>query len=149
MIGIATFFAGILGFTVFAFIGPDPKFMLFFWLSLVLFGVLIIKMAPRLTTFTKKGRNVQADWLRFKNYLEENDVVRGWDELFLQNLAYSVALDCEASWAARFVESNFTKPDWYDHINLAGGVENFVKSFWPVIDQIGKSLAVSSEPLVR
>jgi hypothetical protein len=149
ILGIAIFFLGLLGFIVSAFIGADPKFILFFWLSLVVMGSMIVNLAPRLTAYSKKGRKVQSHWLKFRNFLTQEDVIRGWDELFEQYLPYAIAMDCEADWAARFVQSTFVKPDWYDHVNLAGGVENFVKSFWPVVDTIAESLNVSSEPLVR
>jgi uncharacterized membrane protein len=149
ILGIAIFFLGLLGFIVSAFIGADPKFILFFWLSLVVMGSMIVNLAPRLTAYSKKGRKVQSHWLKFRNFLTQEDVIRGWDELFEQYLPYAIAMDCEADWAARFVQSTFVKPDWYDHVNLAGGVENFVKSFWPVVDTIAESLNVSREPLVR
>ena len=149
IVGIAIFFLGLFGYVVSAFIGADPKFILFFWLSLVVMGFMIVNLAPRLTGYSNKGRKVQNRWLKFRNFLTREDTIRGWDELFEQYLPYAIAMDCEADWAARFTQSTFFKPDWYDHVNLPGGIENFVKSFWPVVDEIAESLNVSSEPLVR
>jgi uncharacterized membrane protein len=149
ILGIGVFFLGLFGYIVSAFVGADPKFVLFFWLSVVIMGSLIVNLAPRLTAYSQKGRKVQSEWIKFRNFLTGEDTIRGWDELFEQYLPYAIAMDCEADWAARFVQSTFVKPDWYDHVNLAGGVENFVESFWPVVDEIAESLNTSSEPLVR
>lgn len=149
MIGIGLFYSGFIGLVVFGILGPDPKFILFMWMALVVLGILIINLAPRLTAYTTRGRKEQLEWAKFKNFLSESSNLKGRDELFDLYLPYAIALCVEADWAARFIESSFVKPDWYDHINLQGGVDKFVESFLPVIDQIGENLNLANEPLVR
>jgi len=149
MLGILIFFLGFFGYGFFALFGPDPKFALFFWLSLIILGVLIVRVSPLITAFTAKGKAARNQWLKFRNYMIEDKEIRGWSELFDQYLPYAFALNCEADWAARFVKTNFVKPDWYDHVKLPGGIEGFVKSFWPVINFISEELNLSSEPMVK
>jgi hypothetical protein len=149
MIGIGSFFLGFFGYLFFAFYSPDPKFVLFLWLSLIVLGVLMINLAPDLTGFSNLGKKVRLEWLKFRNFLEENMPIRGHDELFEQYLPYAVAMGVEAAWAARFVEASFVLPEWYDYAGKIEGAENFAKSLLPIIDFLGESFNASSDPLVR
>jgi len=147
--GIIFFFLGLVGYGIFALFSPDPKFVLFFWLSLIVFGILIVNFAPRLTSYTPRGKVIRERWLRFKNFLAQERLIKESDELFEEYLPFAIALGVEAAWAARFIETNFRKPNWYDFSAPLSGVENFTKSFLPVIDYIAETLNLSSEPLVK
>lgn len=149
MIGIATFFMGLLGYLLFAVFTPDPKTILFFWIALIFMGILIVNVAPKLTAYTSRGIASQTRWLQFKNFLSEDSLIRGKIELFEAYLPYAVALNCEAAWAARFAEITFVKPDWYDFADRIDGIEGFAKSLLPIVDYLGESLNLSSEPLVK
>ena len=149
MIGIILFYLGLLGYLIFAIYAPDPKFVLFFWIAIIIMGALTIKFSPQLTGFSKMGQSARAKWLRFRNFLSSSQIIKGHDELFEQYLPYAMALGVEVEWASRFVESNFIPPKWYDISSRIGGIEDFAKSFIPVIDYLGDSLNISSEPFVR
>jgi hypothetical protein len=149
LFGIGTFFLGLLGYIAFAIFSPDPKVVLFFWVAAIFLGILIVNLAPKLTVFTQRGRLMQEDWLKFRNFLSESSLYRGGDDLFEIYLPYAIAFEVEAAWAARFAEKSFIKPDWYDYPGRLDGVESFVKSFLPVVDYVGESLNLSSEPLVK
>lgn len=149
MIGIILFFLGLLGYLIFAIYAPDPKFVLFFWIAIVFMGVLIIDLSSQLTGFSKMGQVERIKWLRFRNFLSSSQIIKGHDELFEKYLPYAMAMGVEVEWASRFVESNFIPPKWYDISGRVGGIEDFAKSFIPVIDYLGDSLNISSEPFVR
>ena len=147
--GIVLFFLGMIGYVSFALFGPDPKVILFLWVALVLLGMMIVKLAPSITNYTPRGRQAVINWLSFREFMVENQVFSGEDELFESYLAYSIALGVEASWSARFIEARFALPKWYDAIARIDGVENFAKSLLPITNYIAKTLNISSEPLVR
>lgn len=147
--GIMMFFLGMVGYVLFALFGPEPKVVLFLWLALVFLGMMIVKLAPSITNYTPKGRQAVIDWLSFRNFMMENQVIHSDENLFESYLSYSVALGVEAPWSARFIETNFALPKWYDAIARIDGVENFAKSLLPITNYIAKTLNISSEPLVR
>jgi len=147
--GIATFFLGLIGYIFFAVFSFEPKFVLLFWISLVLLGILIINLAPRLTIYSKRGESAFEDWQRFKNFLSQNGSFQGDLRDFERYLSYAIAMGCEREWAARFAETRFSSPIWYDSITRIEGVDTFIKTLIPVIDFIANSLNISSEPLVR
>jgi len=149
MIGIILFFLGLVGYLIFALYAPDPKFVLFFWIAMVIFGVLIVNLSPQLTGFSKMGESERLKWVQFKNFLASRQIIRGHDELFFRYFPYAIALGVEREWASRFVEAQFALPKWYDTSHRAGGIEDFAQSFLPVINYLSESLNVSSEPLVR
>ncbi|MCX6809255.1 MAG: DUF2207 domain-containing protein [Candidatus Berkelbacteria bacterium] len=149
LIGIGSFFMGLLGYILFAIVSPDPKFVLFFWLSMIISGILIINFAPNITGFSRRGEILRGEWLKFKNFLSKDEILRGHDELFEKYLPYAVSMNVEAAWAARFIESNFIMPEWYNFPGEIDGVENFAKSLLPIIDYLGDALATSTDPLVR
>jgi len=150
LIGIITFYLGLVGYAISAFLAADPKYVLFFWISLVIFGVLIINFAPKITIFSPSGIEQRKKWLMFKNYLSDKSVISPKEEQdFEKYLPYAIVLGVEADWAARFIEENFVKPDWYDYIAEINGIEYFAKTLLPIIDYIGKTLDSSSDPLVK
>ena len=128
MIGIILFFIGLFGYFLFAVYAPDPKFVLFFWIAVVVCGVLIINFSPQLTGFSKMGEQERKKWIQFRNFLASKQVIRGHDDLFRKYLPYAVALGVEIEWASRFAEANFVPPKWYDTsertaVRMAGGLE--------------------------
>jgi hypothetical protein len=149
MIGIGAFFIGLIGYLIFAISAADPKFVLFFWLALTLMGVLIVNLAPTLTGFSPKGEQLREQWLKLRNFMSAPKLLEGYEPLFEAYFPYAIALDCEIDWAVRFSASNFVIPKWYDYTGQLNGVENFAKSFLPILDYLGKNLSSSSDPLVR
>lgn len=149
LIGIGTFFAGLFGYLLFALYAPDPKFVLFFWLSLILFGVWIVNLAPRLTQFTLRGDQLRSQWLQFRNFLTKDEPMGVQSQLFEKYLPYALAMDCEAEWSARFSNSSFVEPQWYGWAGSIPGIENFTKSLNAVVDYVGENLNKANEPLVR
>ncbi len=149
MIGIILFFIGLLGYLLFAVYAPDPKFVLFFWIAIVIFGFLIVNFSSQLTGFSKMGEQERLKWIQFRNFLSSKEIIKGHDALFQKYLPYAVAMGVEVEWAGRFVEANFTPPKWYDAPVRISGIEDFAKSFIPIIDFLGKNLNLSSEPFVK
>jgi len=147
--GIILFFLGLLGYIVFAVYAPDPKFVLFFWIAILIMGFLVVNFSSQLTGFSKMGEVERLKWIQFRNFLSTDKVIRGRDQLFYKYLPFAIALGVEVQWASRFVESNFVPPDWYDASTPIAGIENFAKSFIPVIDYIGETLDFASDPLVN
>lgn len=147
--GIAMFFLGLAGYVGSALFGPEPKVILFLWLALILLGMMIVRLAPSITNYTPKGRQAVIGWLSFREFMMQGSVYPGDADVFDAYLAYSVALGVEASWSARFIESNFSKPKWYDAIATIEGVENFAKSLLPITNYIARTLNISSDPLVK
>ena len=147
--GIATFFWGLIGYAFFAILAPDPKFVLFFWISLIIFGILIVNFAPRLTTLSGQGNEIRLQWLKFRNFLNKNEALAATTEEYEKYLPYSIAMGVEAGWSARFIRENFTPPQWYGFTHEINGIEGFATSLLPVIDYIADSLNASNEPLVR
>ncbi len=149
MIGIATFFLGLLGYIIFAVFYPDPKFVLFLWIALIIFGMLIVNLAPALTGFSPKGESEREEWIKFRNFLTRPELIEGYDEYFEKYLPYAIAMGAEAEWAGRFAKAAFAMPKWYDFAGEVEGIENFARSFLPVIQIISQELTASSDPLVR
>lgn len=149
LIGVIIFFLGFAGYLLSVVFDVEPKFILFFWISLVAFGVMTVQISPRIKLLTNIGSAERQNWLAFKNFLCQNVPIRGMDSLFEKYLPYAIALECEKEWAQRFAESNFTKPEWYDYFDRIDGADNFIKSITPIIDYIGNSLDLSSDPSVR
>ncbi|OQA52431.1 MAG: hypothetical protein BWY43_00498 [candidate division WS2 bacterium ADurb.Bin280] len=147
--GILVFFVGLAGYILYALFGDEPKFLLLLWLVLIAEGMMIIKTAPLITNYTPMGRQSIVNWVRFRNFLSQNEPFRGSEDKFSEYLPYAVALGVESSWSARFIQANFILPKWYDAIVKIDSVEGFAKSLIPIIDYIADTFDVSSEPLVR
>jgi len=147
--GIFTFFFGLIGYIIAAFFSPDPKFTLFFWVAMIILGILIINFAPKITKLSKRGEAARQDWLKFKNMLAQAEIFRGDSSIYEKYLPYAVAMGVEAQWSARFVEAAFAKPEWYEYAGQIQGVENFAKTLLPIVDYIADSLGASGEPLVK
>jgi uncharacterized membrane protein len=150
MIGIVVFYIGLLGYLISALFASDPKFVLLFWVSLVIFGILIVNLSPNITSLSVRGAEYRDKWLSFRNYLTDKTPIEPDEEdLFEKYLPYAIAMGVEADWASRFIEQSFTKPLWYDYVTDINGVENFTKSFLPIIDFIARAFDSSSDPLVK
>ena len=147
--GISMFLLSLLGFFFFVLVSPDPKFVLIFWIALMGISMGMVNIAPNLTSFSKKGRFERDKWLAFKNFLSLDGDIHEAGSLFVDYFAYSIALDCEADWAARFVEATFQKPSWYDLNTDVAGTDGFTESFLPIINYISETLSLANDPLVQ
>ena len=119
------------------------------WIALVIFGMLIVNLAPALTGFSSRGELEREEWIKFRNFLTNPELIEGYDDYFEKYLPYAIALGAEAEWAGRFAKASFAMPKWYDFSGDIEGIENFAKSFLPVIQVISQELTASSDPLVR
>lgn len=149
IMGIILFFLGLFGYLLFALYAPDPKFVLFFWIAILVFGFLIVRFSSQLTGFSKLGEKERLKWIQFRNFLSADQAIKGHDQMFHKYLPYAIAMGVESQWAARFASSNFIPPKWYDSSERIDGIESFAKSFMPIIDYLGDSLNFASDPLVR
>lgn len=147
--GIVMFLLSFLGFGFFVFRSPEPKFILIFWIALMILGVLLINIAPKLTSYTAKGREARDKWLAFRNFLQIPDDIHEPASVFMEYFPYAVALGVEAQWSARFVDVNFEKPDWYELNRDIAGADGFAQSFLPIINYIGETLSLANDPMVR
>lgn len=149
MLGILTFWIGLLGYIIFAVFYPDPKFVLFLWIALIIFGITIVNLAPSLTGFSPRGELEREEWVKFRNFLCQPSLIEGYDDYFEKYLPYAIAFGAEAEWASRFAKANFIMPKWYDYTGEVAGIESFAESFLPVLQIISQELTASSDPLVR
>lgn len=151
-LGLLLFFIGILGLIFGIFLTPDPKYLLLLWAAMVFCAWLIIKISPQFPPLTNLGLSARQRWLKFKNYLQEDNPI-GYQErvqeTFEKYLPYAVAFGCEAEWAARFFDFPFRPPEWYISSKPVVIIEDFITGLFPVISFIGQELTRSKEPIVE
>lgn len=149
IVGIVMFLLSFFGFAFFIFYSPEPKFVLIFWIALMGMGVTMVNIAPRLTSYTPKGRLIRDKWLAFRNFMKISGDIHEHGGVFVDYFPYAIALGAEAGWAARFMDVNFEKPDWYVTNRDIAGADGFAQSFLPIINYIGETLSLANDPMVR
>ncbi len=148
-LGLGFFFGGLLGFVLGNFV--EPKYGLLFWVGVIVLGVLIVNLAPHLSSRTEKGKQEIARWLAFRNYLTLKEPI-DYESFALGNfekyLPYAVVLNCEVAWANRFIEEPFQLPGWFSSARPVAGIRDFAATIFPLADFLGKKLAFVKEPTV-
>ncbi|MFA5927665.1 MAG: DUF2207 domain-containing protein [Patescibacteria group bacterium] len=149
LFGILSFFVGLAGFALSLLFFKDPPFIAFFWLGMMVTSLLVITVASHIPIRTPLGQEVLTNWLAFKKFLSNPapipytpDVWRTFEEY----LPYAIVFDCEAAWARRFYDHNFTIPGWYTTDKDGLDLEDFCLSLFPIISYVSRSLIALREP---
>lgn len=148
-IGIVAFFVALGGFVSSLVWFTDPAYVVFFWVSMMVTALIISIIASRMPVRTIIGQEVLSNWLAFKKYLSSSEQIpfsENNQEVFQKYLPYALVLECEAAWARRFSEHNFTVPDWFLTEKNGLGIEDFCLSLFPIVSYVGRSLAALKEP---
>ena len=148
-VGMAAFFIAIGGFVASLLWFTDPAYIIFFWVAMMISALLISILASRMPVRTVIGQDVLSNWLAFKKYLSNPEMMpfsENNQEIFQKYLPYALVLECEAAWARRFAKHSFITPDWFLTEKVGLGLEDFCLSLFPIISYVGRSLAALKEP---
>lgn len=146
--GILFFLLAIFSTILFAFFVQEKPYVLIGPFGQIILALIIIKMAPFLPVWTKKGKGVLERWLAFSNYLKEKEplgIIEAEKGLLFKYLPYATALGCEIEWAERFSKAPFTPPDWFVS-EEPPTLENFVASLFYVTNSLSQLLYRLREP---
>lgn len=149
LIGSLALLAGMAGFILSFWIQIIPSFTSFFWVGMMVSALIIILTASRIPLRTEIGKEALSNWLAFRKFLSDPKPIEYTPtvhQLFEVYLPYAVVLDCEAAWANRFAEHNFSVPNWFITDKEGLGIEDFCLSLFPIVSYVGRSLAALREP---
>lgn len=149
--GIVLLFLSILGFIQSAFYAPNPKFTLLIWVGSMAAAAVIIKMSGLMPARSKEGSRALKPWMAFRKYLKAKEQIQDpqASSIFSKNLPYAIVFGVEDAWAKRFMEENFTKPDWYESAEQITTLEEFIGGLYPLISFVGDILVKSHDPIVE
>jgi hypothetical protein len=149
--GIGMFFLSLVGFFYTAFLGPDPKYLLFSWIGQMAASAVIINLSDLMPTRSIVGTTALRQWTQFKQYLELDRRIEGGATIgqnFNRFLPYALVFGCEKAWTNRFSKETFFKPDWYESDMPVVTLEVFAEELFPLINYVGESLDDSHDPTV-
>lgn len=84
-------------------------------LGVLLSTMIVIKFAYLLPMQSQKGLQARKEWLRFRNYLKNEEPipsVMAISGAFYQYLPYAIVLGVEKDWSERFHSTVMPKPNW-------------------------------------
>lgn len=147
--GIGLFIIGFAGFLISEFYLIEPKYLIFFWIGMMLASLIITYSASYMPNRTVIGQEIISNWLAFKKFLSNPEPILFEEknqQVFQKYLPYAIVMNCEAAWAKRFANHNFTIPEWFLTEKSALSLEDFCLSLFPIISYVGRSLALLKEP---
>ncbi len=145
--GMILFFIALVALVYDAFTLPEPAYILFFWLGMLLSALIIIKLTPGLPRRTRLGDATLKQWLGFRNYLSARQLINaGNTSDFFNNLAYAIVMDCEKEWIARWVEMPIPLPEWFTAEGQLYTAEEFSKSVVTIVEFLAKHLIAARPP---
>lgn len=149
LIGVFLFLLALAGFVMTLAFFSSPSYVVFLWIGMMGSSLIIAFTAGSLPIRTVIGQEVLSNWLSFRKFLSNPNVVpfaQNNQEIFQRYLPYAVVMNCEAAWARRFSEHNFVMPEWFltDKGNL--GLEDFCLSLFPIVSYVGRNFAAIREP---
>lgn len=150
--GIGLFFLGAAGFILTAWLAPDPKFTLFFWVGEMIAASEIIKFAPLMPVRSLFGDMEMKKWLAFREYLALRTSIEPKVALmdgYLRYLPYAIIFGVEVEWTRRFAKEPFVKPDWYESFEEVVTRDSFAQNLFPIISYVSGTLDKSHEPTVE
>ena len=149
LVGISSFLIGLTCFLLSLFVFTESHFIIFFWIGMMASALIIAFLSDNLPIRTSIGQEVLSNWLGFRKFLSNPEpfpYTENNQEIFQKYLPYAIVLDCETAWAWRFVQHNFTMPDWYLTEKEGLGIEDFCLSLFPLISYVGRTLSALREP---
>lgn len=126
-----------------------PRFTAFFWVGMMISALVVIFLAKSIPLRTQMGTEALSNWISFKKFLSNPNPIAYTPtvhQLFEAYLPYAIALHCEAAWARRFREHNFTVPGWFLTDKQGLGLDDFCLSLFPIVSYVGRSLSALREP---
>lgn len=148
-IGTLLFFFGLACFFLSFKYFPSLPYAVFLWVGMMVASLIIIIVGSRMPIRTSLGRQALSNWLAFKKYLSDPVPLpadtRNYQK-FAEYLPYAIIFKCEAMWARRFIDEEFTTPDWFITEKQGLGLHDFCLSLYPIIGYVGQNLATIREP---
>ena len=148
-VGLGLFLLGITGFFLSMFYFTNPRYLVFFWVGMMVSAIIIIVLPTYFPVRTAIGQEVMSNWLAFRKYLSNPQKIpysENNQQIFQQYLPYAIVMNCESAWAKRFSEHNFTMPEWFLTEKIGLSLEDFCLSLFPIVSYVGKSLVALKEP---
>ncbi|TSC92550.1 MAG: Uncharacterized protein CEN89_618 [Candidatus Berkelbacteria bacterium Licking1014_7] len=148
--GMVIFFLSIIGLILGLYIMPGANVLL--WLGAMFSGVLFIKLSSKISFLSGRGENELKKWLAFRNYLCNANQLSDYKDkhLLIKYLPYSVAMDCESEWVARFQNQQIVVPDWYVNVDSNQTVaDDFSNNLLVMLDWLSRSLFEIKDPAVE
>ncbi len=147
--GILAFLLGLTGFGLSFAYFPNPPYVVFFWIGMMISAVVITGAASYIPIRTPLGQEELTNWLAFKKFLSSPEPMvysQNLAAIFQNYLPYAIVMDCEAAWAKRFSDHNFEMPTWF--LTEKGGLalEDFCLSLFPIISYVSRSFVALREP---
>lgn len=144
--GMILFFVGAAGAVYGSFAFPEPAYVLFAWVGMMLASLLIVQSTPGLPTRTPLGTTALKDWLAFRNYLTQKDPVSDVQpSQFFDYLPYAIVLDCVDDWMTRWRNETIVLPHWLTASSVPHTADDYKTSLVSVINYLSKHL-VSARP---
>ncbi len=151
LVALGFYFFSIIGIIWTAAVGASP------YLIIPLAGTMtlaftIIRLSPRLISYTEHGQEVRAAWLAYANYLKLTEplpLAASQNQTFEKTLPYAIALNQTVNWAKRFDLSEITiiRPDWFIAYEETSTAE-FVTDLSKFTQTISETLASLRGPSV-
>lgn len=151
LMGIVTFYLGLMGFVYGILTLDDPKFALFIWAGVALVGLMVATLSKKVSLRSRAGRLEAAKWLGFAKYLKKPwraSVKDATEDTYFKYLPYAVALGAADRWTLHFKNQPFAQPVWYDSDNGIADINQFALSFLPFMAFLGKQFDFAHEPTV-
>jgi hypothetical protein len=148
-IGLSFFMIALAGFIVSLVFFPDPVYVVFLWVGMMVSSLIISILANKLPVRTQIGQEVLTNWLAFKKFLSNPEPFLFSEDNqneFQKYLPYAIVLECETAWAKRFSAHNFLMPEWYSTEKFGLTLEDFCLSLFPIVSYVGRSFAALKEP---
>ncbi|HOX40753.1 MAG TPA: DUF2207 domain-containing protein [bacterium] len=149
LIGLGGLCLGIVGLALSLKFFSNPPFIAFFWVGMMVSSIVVWVTARNIPIRSVVGKTALSNWISFRKYLaspEKMPFSYDSQEVFQKYLPYAIVLDCEAAWAQRFSDQNFTVPDWFVSESSSLSLQDFCLSLFPIVAFISKSFEAIIEP---
>jgi hypothetical protein len=143
-IGVAGFFANLLFFA-------DFRYLMLFWLGMMITSLLVVHFARSLPIRTMFGQKELGRWLAFRRFLVARAPIpyqNYTQDEYLKYLPYAIVLQIEPEWTRRFYDLPFSQPNWYLAARITT-IDEFANRIFPMFGYLSQALAMSSAPSVR
>lgn len=149
--GIVLFVIALSGFFINLTVINGFRYLLIFWIGMILASLMITRSARSLPVRSAKGDRELGVWLKFGEYLSDPEPMNYQaqsQEGYLAYLPYAIVLGLEAEWTNRFYHLPFAKPSWYIS-STATTVDEFANQIFPLFGYLSHLLVLSSQPAAR
>jgi len=143
-VGLFGFFANLLFFA-------DFRYLLLFWLGMMVAALLVINYARGLPVRTIFGERELGRWLAFRRFLSTRSAVpyeQYTQDSYLSFLPYAIIFQVEPEWTRRFYDLPFNQPAWYLAARITT-IDEFANRIFPLFGYLSHRLAASTAPSVR